>query len=109
MPRARLDTRGAASFAMPSPFPAISSVSSAALSSVRDWTPPVRRGNEWQRDAFSYNELIGEVGYLHNLTANLVAACDLRVVEEGWGPDGPTQENRQGRRRDSLKRRLQAS
>ena len=74
MPRdTRFTTQGAASFAMPSPYKSLASVSSASLSRVQDWKIPSRKGNEWQRDAFSYNELIGEVGYLHNLTANLVS------------------------------------
>ena len=73
---------------MPSPHPAIGSVSSASLRRVKEWIVPARKGNEWQRDAFAYNEMIGEVGYLHNLTANLVSTCELRVVEEEWTPDG---------------------
>lgn len=60
----------------------LAKVSTAALSTVGDFSPANRKGHEWQRDAFTYNELIGEVGYLHNLTANLVAMCDLRVMEE---------------------------
>lgn len=34
---------------------------------------------DWQNDAFSYVETIEPVGYVVNLTANTVAACDLHV------------------------------
>lgn len=91
MPRDRYVSRSPAQFAMPSPHAALSSISSASLRRVKDWIVPGRKGNEWQRDAFAYNEMIGEVGYLHNLTANLVSTCELRVVEEEWTPtDGFT-------------------
>lgn len=69
---------------MPSPFPALASVSSASLHRVKDSEIPARKGLDWQRDAFTYNELIAEIGYLHNLTANLVSVAELRVVEEAW-------------------------
>jgi hypothetical protein len=70
------------------PHQAIASVSSASLRRARDWAVPNRKGNEWQRDAYAYNEMIGEVGFLHNLTANLVSTCELRVVEQEWTPEG---------------------
>lgn len=35
----------------------------------------------WQRDAFSYFEIIGEVAKVMNLTANTLARCDMRPVE----------------------------
>jgi hypothetical protein len=35
----------------------------------------------WQRDAFGYYEIIGEVGYIIGVTANTVAACDIRPIE----------------------------
>ena len=76
-----LTAQGGARFAMMLPQRYLAKVSSAALRSVKDYDPASRKGHEWQRDAFTYNELIGEVGYLHNLTANAVAAADLRVVE----------------------------
>jgi hypothetical protein len=59
----------------------LAKVSSAALRSVKDYDPANRKGHEWQRDAYTYNELVGEIGYLHNLTANAVAAAELRPVE----------------------------
>jgi hypothetical protein len=73
---------------MIAPQPNIASVSSAALSRIDAWTVPARKGHEWQRDAFSFNELIGEIGYLNNLVANLVSTCELRVVESKIGVDG---------------------
>lgn len=83
MPRdSRFIARDVSEFAMIIPQPSLAHVSSSALRKVRDWEVPSRKGNEWQRDAFSYNELIGEIGYLHNLTANLVSACEMPVLEE---------------------------
>jgi hypothetical protein len=73
---------------MIAPQPNLAAVSSAALARIDAWTVPARRGHEWQRDAFSFNELIGEIGYLNNLVANLVSTCDLRVVERRIGIDG---------------------
>lgn len=80
--------RDATAFSMIPPHQQIARVSSGGLRRAKDWSIPSRKGNEWQRDAFSYNELIGEVGYLHNLTANLVSTCELRIVEESWTDDG---------------------
>lgn len=73
---------------MVAPQPNLAAVSSAALARIDAWTVPARRGHEWQRDAFSFNELIGEIGYLNNLVANLVSTCELRVVETRIGVDG---------------------
>ncbi len=72
------------------PQSSLAEVSSASLRQVKNWSIPARKGNEWQRDAYAYNEMIGEVGYLHNLTANLVSTCELRVVEEEWEGTGFT-------------------
>ena len=83
MPRAsRWNNQSSAEFAMIAPQPNLASVSSAALARVELWNLPLRRGHEWQRDAFSFNELIGEIGYLNNLVANLVATSELRIVEK---------------------------
>jgi hypothetical protein len=73
---------------MVAPQSNLASVSSAALARIDAWTIPGRKGHEWQRDAFSFNELIGEIGYLNNLVANLVSTCELRVVESRVGVDG---------------------
>ena len=89
MPRAsRWNQQSGAEFAMIAPQSNLASVSSAALSRIDAWTIPGRKGHEWQRDAFSFNELIGEIGYLNNLVANLVSTCELRVVESRVGVDG---------------------
>jgi hypothetical protein len=61
---------------------------SAALQHVGDWHAPQRKGHEWQRDAYAYNELIGEIGYLHALTANLVSSAELKPVRVEIGDDG---------------------
>jgi hypothetical protein len=89
MPRAsRWNQQNAAEFAMIAPQSNLASVSSAALARIESWNVPPRKGHEWQRDAFSFNELIGEIGYLNNLVANLVSTCDLRVVERRITPYG---------------------
>jgi hypothetical protein len=76
-----LSSRSGADFAMLLPQRYLARVSSAAVRTVGEFNPPSRKGHEWQRDAFTYNEVIGEVGYLHNLTANLVSSCELRLIE----------------------------
>lgn len=86
--RIDLTARNTQSFAMLLPQRYLAKVSSAGLRKIADFDPAGRKGHEWQRDAFTYNELIGEVGYLHNLTANLVSSCELRVVEIVPDPDG---------------------
>jgi hypothetical protein len=86
--RIDLSTQGSSSFAMMLPQRYLAKVSSAGLRKIADFDPAGRKGHEWQRDAFTYNELIGEVGYLHNLTANLVSSCELRVVEIVPNPEG---------------------
>ena len=84
VPGSRIDltSRDGAQFAMMLPQKWLAHVSSAALTKIGDFDPVGRRGHEWQRDAYTYNELIGEVGYLHNLTASLVAMCDFRIMEQ---------------------------
>lgn len=79
---------GTAAFAIQSPQRHLAHFGSAALQHVGDWRAPERKGHEWQRDAFTYNELIGEIGYLHALTANLVSSADLRTVKTTIGEDG---------------------
>jgi hypothetical protein len=93
MPReagSRIDmtVQASSSYAMLLPQRYLAKVSSAGLRKIADFDPAGRKGHEWQRDAFTYNELIGEVGYLHNLTANLVSSCELRVVEIEANPEG---------------------
>lgn len=50
--------------------------------------------SDWQADAYRFSREIGEVGYVHNLTANALASCDLRVLEYDDGewvpPKDPT-------------------
>lgn len=86
--RIDLTARNTQSFAMLLPQRYLAKVSSAGLRKIADFDPAGRKGHEWQRDAYTYNELIGEIGYLHNLTANLVSSCELRVVEIKDDPDG---------------------
>jgi hypothetical protein len=87
-PRIDFTAQGTSSFAMILPQRYLAKVSSAALATISDFAPTTRKGHEWQRDAFTYNELIGEVGYLHNLTANLVSSCELRVVQLSQDENG---------------------
>jgi len=85
MPRSsRWNQQSGAEFAIIAPQANLASVSSASLTKVELWNLPLRRGHEWQRDAFSFNELIGEIGYLNNLVANLISTCDLRIVEKSF-------------------------
>jgi len=53
----------------------------AALTKVGEIKSPYGTVEAWQRDSFSYYEIIGEVGYAIGLTANTVAACEIRPIE----------------------------
>ena len=55
-------------------------MSSAALQTVGEIQRAPSNDDAWQRDGYTYNELVGEVGFVNNLTANTVAAADLRIV-----------------------------
>jgi len=58
-------------------------LSASALHTVSDGTPkPNTYDKEWQRVAFELTDLVGEMGYLHNLTADTAARCDL--IPEKW-------------------------
>jgi len=56
------------------------------LSQVKDLQPPAYRDN-WQNDAYSYTEAIGELGYAVNLKANTLAECRLFVEKRKPGTD----------------------
>lgn len=56
--------------------------SEAGLQEVKDFEPRSPKGHEWQKDAFTYNQLIGEIGYLHSLTSELVANGEIVLVEK---------------------------
>jgi len=43
--------------------------------------PGAQEGDAWKRDAYAFAHSIGEVGYLLDLTANTVSACELRLEE----------------------------
>lgn len=77
-----MSNRGSSSFRMTNPERHLSLNSAAALVPVADFKPHSPRGHEWQDDAFAYNILIGEVGALHALTAEMVAACNFAIIED---------------------------
>lgn len=56
-------------------------VTTAALTKVGEIRAPYGAVEAWQRDAYGYYEVIGEVGYAISLTANTVAACEIRPIE----------------------------
>lgn len=51
--------------------------SGSALKTVDEIEAPVVKEN-WQNDAYSFAEAIGEVGYTLNLKANMLARCKIR-------------------------------
>lgn len=69
-----------ANFAMQQPR-ASAHATTAALTKISDIKAPYGTVEAWQRDAFGYYEIIGEVGYIINLTASTVAACEIRPIE----------------------------
>lgn len=71
---------------MKNPARHLASHSPGALVPVTEFKPHQQKGHEWQADAFVYNRLVAEVGYLHDTTAKLVAACDLPVLEDVEDP-----------------------
>jgi hypothetical protein len=63
-------------------------VSSAALRTIDEGAKELKRrvGNEWQSEAYTYAEVIGEVGFVVNLTAETVAMSEFQAqIKE---PDG---------------------
>jgi hypothetical protein len=70
-------------------------VTTSALRKINDIKAPLGVPEAWQRDAFGYYEIIGEVAYVIGLTANTVAACQIRPVVKdnevatgGWRETG---------------------
>jgi hypothetical protein len=63
-------------------------VSSAALRTIDEGAKELKRrvGDEWQPEAYTYAETIGEVGYVTSLTAETVAQAEFPVQVRG--PDG---------------------
>lgn len=84
--RANAASRRSGVYKMSDPSLRLSHVSPAALKPVSEFEPHNPAGHKWQKDAFAYNRLIGEVGALHSLTAELVASSDLQVVEDTIDP-----------------------
>jgi hypothetical protein len=69
-----------ANFAMERPL-ASAHATTAALTKIGQIKSPYGTVEAWQRDAFGYYEIIGEVGYIIGVTANTVAACSIRPIE----------------------------
>lgn len=79
--RRRMPSVGnSAALAIVDPGPRLAKIASGALRKVAEFIPGSKKGHAWQADAFTYNELVAEIGALHSLTAETVSACDLRVV-----------------------------
>jgi len=74
-------------FAIRRPRRTSARVSSAALQTVGEITRSASKDDAWQSDAYTYNELVGEVGFVNNTTANTVAAADLRIVRRDESGD----------------------
>lgn len=87
LPRDGQTSRNSARFAIIDPSRHLSQVGSSALRPVSEFVPAQKKGHEWQSDGFTYNRLIGEVGYLHDTTSKLVARCNLQIMEERPGED----------------------
>lgn len=79
--------RGPSAFTIKDPSAHLAHSSPAALTPVSDFQPHQPKGHEWQKDAFAYNRLVGEVGGLHALTSEMVGSSDLRVVEDSIDPE----------------------
>ncbi len=98
LPRDTQASRNTSSFAIIDPSRHLAEVGSSALHAVSEFIPAQKKGHEWQGDAFVYNRLVGEVGYLHDTTSKLVARCALQVIEETTDdPDNPTKESKDPR------------
>jgi len=83
-----------ANFAMSRPL-ASAHATTAALTKVGDIRSPYGTVEAWQRDAFGFYEIIGEISYIVSVTANTVAACNIRPIETdgevapgGWRETG---------------------
>jgi hypothetical protein len=62
------------------------SAHSVAVQKLADWKPPRGGiGEQWQREAYGYTDVIGELGYVVNLTANTVSSG--RVVPSVWSEE----------------------
>lgn len=56
-------------------------VTSAQTRRVKDLEAPLGAIDAWQRDAFSFYDIIGEVAYVLNLKADTVSRCEFRPVK----------------------------
>ena len=70
------------------------------LKQVGDITIPLTGNEAWQRDAYGFAEVIGELGYLIELTSDSIAACTIRPQrrdpenELGWVETNNPEANR---------------
>jgi len=82
--------RGDARFAITQPV-APASITSAALSTIGDGKVERRSVDARQSEAYDFNEIIGEVGYLNTLTADTVGRCNVRIMQDvpGDGSEDP--------------------
>jgi hypothetical protein len=105
--RKRLFARGPSKtgdFAMVQPQRS-AKVTSSALRQISDETRDIRRRRRnisqsdrtWQQEAYDYAKKVGELGYLLNLQANVIALClfPLRRWDEetnAWAPNDPNED-----------------
>lgn len=82
------------SFAMQVPRPASTPQGSALRTVSQQKSPRNQRAREWQTEAYVFTWAIGEVGYIHNLTANTVASCDITVRQRVNGEVVDTSDER---------------
>lgn len=101
MPRLNPTTGKRLSFRMKAPA-AVHGPQGGAVTTAEEFTvKPDVRASTWQKEAFELSVLVGEVGYVHNLTANTMAACDLRIVKTNAdGEEEPVEEGDPGARVD---------
>lgn len=78
------------SFAMIQPHRATALVSTAALHTLADKSEKDKRHPDqaWQTIGYDRSDEIGPLGYLLNLKANIVAACELRPLQLVADDDG---------------------
>ena len=95
-PRTSMSARGGRTFQMMHPDRSASAHSSAVVR-LKDWkVPDTGIGEAWQREAYGYADVIGELGYVVNLTANTVA--EGNVIPSEWDEEAraykPTEDER---------------
>ena len=76
-----MQIRRGSKFAITQPV-APATITSAALSTIGDGKIERRAVDARQSEAYDFNEIIGEVGYLNTLTAETVGRCNVRIMQD---------------------------